>query len=552
MTERVSARTRVAAWALKHGYAIALAAIVAASLAFRLHVSHECSLWLDEAATARDAYADWPALLRGPEREHPPLMFWLVRLATALLGRGDTAVRAVSLAFGCVVLVAVYLLCLELRFSANRGLVAAASLALTPFFIRHATEARQYAMAGAFVTLATVYALRLLDKPPSDVAERVGQSRLRSLIGFGVCTVAASATHFFALAYALALWAAVAAGQVRLLDLRPLPVRGRASMLAAIGAPLVLLALVSVRLASVVRWYSTHSLGGRAHHHLSALVIWQNFSFAARPRWPIPIEAAISAGGLVFIALRRRDLGGLIPLLLAFAPVGVGRLVSSGHALAPRYLWPSFVFYHLGEVAAVFAVLDLVAWGARRIGGPAPRLAALAWLILLVPLNLRLREYPDGYGAGQVNYRGLKAYFEGPRGKDTALVVFVGYAGLSIMGTQYPVPMLMSLESFQRIPGIDRYLVAEFHSTDPHLMGEFRPLIARHFGLSPGQWRALRLVRLPGTRFQAPVRARLVVLDENGRARTDERRPRRAAPPPAAEAESSAPSDAVDGEEELR
>jgi uncharacterized membrane protein len=123
--------TRVTRWHL-----LGLACIIALSLAYRLYVSHECSLWLDEASTAKEIYSPWPKLLRGPEREHPPLMFVLVRVAVEILGRGDTAVRAVSLLFGCGLLAAVYFLCVELGFRATQALVPTGWLALTPFFVR--------------------------------------------------------------------------------------------------------------------------------------------------------------------------------------------------------------------------------------------------------------------------------------------------------------------------------------------------------------------------------------------------------------------------------
>jgi hypothetical protein len=493
------------AWSrvLAHRHAIALGAIVSASLIFRLHVSSECSLWIDEVSTVQDTYASWPELLRGPSREHPPLMFWLVRIVTEIFGKGDLAVRSVSLGFGCVLLVAIYLLCVELELGRNKALVVVGSFALTPFFVRHATEARMYAMVGALVTLATVYALRLLRGPLTRGA----------LVGFALSSVAAAATHFFALGYALALWGAVVVGTIRRWKFGTLPRRERVEVASIVGVSFALLGLVALDLAGLVRFYSTHEFGGRAAHHFNTQSVWRAFSFVARPRWPLEIEAAISAAGLLLVAVRRRGMAGIVPGALAFTPVAVATLLSSGHMLTPRYLWPSFVFYHVGEVAALLGVLELLARCIVRLGRFARPVSALVWLALLVPLDVRLREYPVGFGAGGANYRGLQAYFRGPRAQDTALVVFVGYAGLRIMGLQYPVPHLMSLEAFEPIPGIRRYLIAEFHASDPRLNARLFPLLKRHFGLSRAAWRALRPVPLPGTRYQPPPRARLVILD---------------------------------------
>jgi hypothetical protein len=510
MNQAVSTPASAWSWIVTHRYTLGLAALVTASLAFRLYVSQACSLWQDEASTAQDAYQPWPLLLRGPEREHPPLMFWMVRFATEILGRGDTGVRAVSLFFGCVLLVAVYRLCLELELSAPQGLAAAASLSLTPFFMKHAIEARQYAITGALVTFSTVFALRLLRGP----------FRLRTFVGFAVCSVAASAVQFFAYAYALALWAAVVVGTARRWRARTLPPRERIALVSILTLTLLSFGAISVLVVSLAHWYQTHALGGKAQHHFSVPSMWRAFSFLARPPWP-SLEPFVAAFGLLFVAGRSRRLAGLIPFALTFAPIAVASKLSSGHSLGPRYLYPSFVFYQLGEVAAVFGVFELLAKLAGRWGRP---VAALGLVALVVPLALRVREYPTGFGAGTAYYRGLQAYFEGPRGRDTALVVFVGYAGLRIMQTQYPVPHLMSLEAFEPIPGIERYVIAEFHSGDPNSSAKFEPLLKRHFGLSLRQWRALRPVRLPATRYQGPVRARLVLLDANAPSRTEQAR----------------------------
>lgn len=492
-----------ATWREHRGQVLALVAIVSASFVYRLYVASECSLWFDEASTLHDIDAPLPELLRGPSREHPPLMFWLVRLTTAVLGRSEPATRAVSLVFGCVLLVAVYLLALELGLGATRALIPVASLAVTPFFIRHATEARQYAMMAAFTTLATVYALRLLARP----------LRLSWLIGLAVCSVAAAATHFFAVPYALALWGAVAAGTARRWKLAALAARDRKVVLGVGVASVLLLGLLCADLFGLVRYYSQHGVVGGGHH-LALASVWRAFSFLARPRWDPAYEALLAALGLAVVAVRSRGLARIIPLGLAFPPVAAVTLLSSGHMFTPRYLWPSFVFYHFGEVSAVLALIELVAWCIGRAGALGRRLSGVACLLLVVPFEARLREFPTGFGAGSsIDYRALQEYFRGQRGEDTALVVFVGYAGTRIMGSAYPVPHLLTLEHFEPIVGIDRYLVAEFDTSDHRLHSAFTPLLKQQLGLSRRQWRALPQVNLAGNRFQRPARARLVVLD---------------------------------------
>jgi 4-amino-4-deoxy-L-arabinose transferase-like glycosyltransferase len=520
--------SRVTRW---HVFALAL--IVGASLAYRLYVSNECSLWLDEASTAKEIYSPWPKLLRGPEREHPPLMFVLVRLGVEIFGRGDTAVRAVSLLFGCVLLVGVYLLCLELGFRATRALVPVAWLALTPFFIRYTTEARQYAIVGGCTIFATLFALRLIRGPLKTSA----------LVGLAVCSVAAAETQFFALPYGLALWGAVLVGTARRWDLRALPERQRRAVIVVGGASLLVFGALATEILLLIRFYKTHSLHGSAHHHLAPSAVWQQFSFLAHPPWDPAKEAIVAGCGLLLVLWRRRDMGGLVPLALTFPPIAAAHLLlSGGHMLTPRYLYPSFVLYQIGEASVLLALVELIELGVSALarvahaGAFARPLAALGWFVLLVPLNARLSEFPSGFGAGgPVNYRGLQAYFRGARADDTALVVFVGYAGLRVMGTQYPVPHLLSLEDFEPIPGIERYVVAEFGSSDRTYQVKFGPLLREHLGISLKQWRAIRPLRLPGDEFQRGAPARLVIRDGAALAARQEdasRVPAAAAPEP--------------------
>src|SRR5882724_4434028 len=224
--------------------AVAVACVVLLSLAFRLHVSRACSLWLDEVSTHFDALKSWPRVLYGPEREHPPLMFVLVKIATYVLGTSETAVRSVSIFFGCLLLVAVYELCLELGVTVWRSVIVVSTLAMSPFFIRHATEARQYAILAACCTLATTRALRLLRGP----------LRTRDLVGLTLNAVAAAATHYFGLAYALALLGSSAIGVGQHWKKTATPQR-----LTAVGALLVCLVplgYLTVRASALGRVYA--------------------------------------------------------------------------------------------------------------------------------------------------------------------------------------------------------------------------------------------------------------------------------------------------------
>jgi Dolichyl-phosphate-mannose-protein mannosyltransferase len=481
-------------------HSVLLVGIVLASLVFRLYVSRRCSLWLDEAWTRHDASTPWGDLVRGPSREHPPLMYCLVRLAIDVFGTSETAIRSVSLLFGCVLLVAVYQLCLELEFHATAALVVVASLAVSPFFIRHATEARQYAMLPAFTTLAAIFTLRLLREPGSFTA----------LVGFAASAAGAATTHYFGLAYACALLAAIGVGTVPSWRHHVLPPRIQVRSALVLGALLLVLGLVVLRAAMLARFYSSHTVGAKGRDLLGTIL--REFGFLEkRPRAAIG-ECFISAAGLCFVAWRLRGMARVLPLALAFLPCAVALLISSGHAVFPRYLAPSFVFYQLGVSAAFLGLWDWIRGeGAWR--KPAHWVRSLvAAPVLLVPLGVRLSEYPTGFGAGHAYYAGLQAYLEGAPARDTALVVFPRFQGMFIMNVQYPitVPML-SLETFERKPGIKQYVIAEFEPSSQER--DFEDLLVRHLHVSRRQWRATPVLRLGYTQFQPAVRAHLLRLD---------------------------------------
>lgn len=474
----------------------ALAAIVVASFAFRVHLSRYCSLWLDEVWTRHDAAVPWPDLLRGPSREHPPLMFVLVRLSTAFFGTSELALRAPSLFFGCVLLVAVYGLCLELELGATEALVVVAALALAPFFVEHATEARHYAIFPAFITLATLFTLRLL-RNPRDFA---------ALVGFALSAAAAAATHYFGLAYAGALLGALALARFSAW-------RGGSASLGLTRRDLIVwgfcalaLGLIAFQAISLAGFYSSHRVGPQGRDLFGHML--QEFSFFRRSARAARSEPFVALVGLLLLGRRLRGIARLLPVALAFVPCGAALLISSGHAVAPRYLAPSFVFYQLGATIAVLELYGLV----RGNGGLtwwSGGLAGLAGLALVAAFGARLAEYPAGYSAGRNYYAGLQAHFHDEPDKDTGLIVFPHFPGAFIVGLGYPVDApVQSLESYQPIPGIKRYVLAEFQR--PSQGRELESELAKHFHLSPRQQRMLPLVTLPKTKFQPAVRARLL------------------------------------------
>lgn len=483
---------------------LALALIIVASLVFRLHISAECSLWLDEATTRMGVLKPWSKVLQGPSREHPPLMYVVIRSILDLFGDTDLTLRSLSLFFGCVLLAATYELCLQLGLTVGRALVAVGLLALSPFFIRYATEARHYAILSALITLATTRVLRLLRGPP----------RIRDLVGFVLFALAAACTQYFGLAYALALLGTLVAGVVPIW--KRSRIFGRVSLVVLSSALLGALAFVALRAVAVGNRFETGKVGGGhglAFNRELFRELPGEFSLMTGYTWSWVIEPALALAGLLLLTWRLRGVARLLPLGLALAPCVVALFLPSEHFVSARYLIPSAIWYHVAACVGAFAGIR----GLRRVlsrNARAARLApAVAWLALVAVLVPRLREYPNGYGVGGDDYRGLQRYFVEHLVKDTRLVAYFGFFGDLLINRQYKVgPKAIWLEKFRPVRGIHRYLVVEIHVSDAGRRADFESLIERKLGLSPEQWRALPLVALPHSVYQPAVPARLVEL----------------------------------------
>jgi uncharacterized membrane protein len=485
---------------------VALGLIVVASLIFRLYVSSKCSLWLDEACTLRDIDKPWTKLLSGPSHAHMPLMYLLVKGVTSVLGTSDTALRAVSLFFGCVLLVATYELCLELGVTARRSLLIVGALALSPFFIRHATEARHYALLSACIVLATTRALRLLGAP----------LRSSTVLGFIASILAAAATHYFGLPYALALVACVMLGLAP--GWRRAAADRRAALVGMAAALAVPLAFVTVRALALGRSYDVGAIDDDSGPGLSTGLLRElpsDFSFITNSTWALYVQPALAIAGLLWLTWRLRGAARLLPLGLGLLPCVAALFLSASHFVAPRYLAPSAIFYHVGAAVALFAALDAARGVLTKAARPAWLLPLLGGVALGGLLLARLSEYPSGFGAGLDDYRGLQRYFLRHLAKDTALVAYSGKFGDILMSKAYSVGRRpIYLEKFRPVRGIRRYLVMEIHCDGEPCQNELASLVQARLGVSAATFHALPRVPLPRSVFQRAVPARLVEIPD--------------------------------------
>ncbi|HEY0707728.1 MAG TPA: glycosyltransferase family 39 protein [Polyangia bacterium] len=172
------------------------------------------SFWYDEAmsvALARNGIGD---LLSGRVRErgNPPLYPVLLHLWSSVFGNSDGAVRALSALLGTLT-IPVFVALGRKVLPGKVAFVAGTLLAISPFHLQMAQEARAYTLLALLGTLAT-YALVKATEGASVVATRktdgaadpvpTGWSALWPWLLLAASTAAMALTHYFGFFLALA------------------------------------------------------------------------------------------------------------------------------------------------------------------------------------------------------------------------------------------------------------------------------------------------------------------------------------------------------------
>src|SRR5574340_641030 len=120
--------------------------ILWAAAALRLAHSGTASLWFDEAFTVIASRADIVSILRGgADPVLPPLYFVALHVWQQIAGESELAVRSLSAMFSLLAVAGIYGLTTRL-FDRRTGVAAAAMMAVAPFQIYYAQEARPYAL----------------------------------------------------------------------------------------------------------------------------------------------------------------------------------------------------------------------------------------------------------------------------------------------------------------------------------------------------------------------------------------------------------------------
>ncbi len=98
------------------------------------------------------------------EPQHPPLYFILAKLWVKVFGNSITATRSFSAVISLLIFPCLYWLCLELFSLANTKWVAISLVAVSPFHIIYAQEARSYSLWTVTILLSSACLLRAIRK----------------------------------------------------------------------------------------------------------------------------------------------------------------------------------------------------------------------------------------------------------------------------------------------------------------------------------------------------------------------------------------------------
>jgi hypothetical protein len=173
--------TRMPPWATP----VVVGAIVVAGIALRF--VQRSPLWLDEALSVNIAQLPVGDLLEALRHDgHPPLYYLVLHVWMEVVGEGDVAVRALSgiLAVASLPLVWVAGRRLAGPAGARWALVVAA---LSPYWVRYATETRMYSLVMLLVLAGYLVLLDALERPTG-----------RRLAGLALVSGLLLLTHYWA------------------------------------------------------------------------------------------------------------------------------------------------------------------------------------------------------------------------------------------------------------------------------------------------------------------------------------------------------------------
>ncbi|MBE7468991.1 MAG: hypothetical protein DPW09_03195 [Anaerolineae bacterium] len=384
-------------------YHLWLSVILLIALALRLYNLTYHSLWFDEAISVHWARQSVPRILEVgltlEEDRLPPLYYLLLKGWTGLVGFSETGVRSLSVLQGTL-LVAVIAAVAKSLFNRRVALLTALLVALNPFLIWYAQEARMYAQAVLFSTLTVWAFLQMTSSQKSVVssqndthhASRITHHASHSILPASLFTLFALAglyTHLYTgfLLPALGLWLVIS-----------FPRRWRLWLVFALCGLVITLAFAPLALAT---WrFSGEASPGDPLAGLAPRAWWllQAFTFwkAPLPMWPqIIIPAAVSLFALTAYAPRTTH--HVLSLASHFSPT----LASSPPRLPAPRLLATLLLTSPFVIASLLLLRNHLAFFGERYF-----IVMVPWLLLLTAVGAeRISEWANGRMGESANGR---------------------------------------------------------------------------------------------------------------------------------------------------
>ncbi len=171
----------------------------------RLYKIADISLWHDEAFSALlICYPFGEMINRIILDVHPPLYYIMLRIWDIILGDSLLSLRLFSAFFGILTVYFTYLFVKTAFKNERLSLIAATFIAINPFQIQYATEARMYTL-GTFLIMLSSWLLVKALEAPSFQAITINQTekiiftikKYRWWILYGISAVTAIYTHYY-------------------------------------------------------------------------------------------------------------------------------------------------------------------------------------------------------------------------------------------------------------------------------------------------------------------------------------------------------------------
>lgn len=171
------------------GYRVAVVAIVLLAFGVRVYHLGAMGLEYDEAFSVQAAYSGFAYIIHivSTNEPHPPFYYSFLRVWFLIAGPREFALRFPTLFANVVTIVVLARLADRLAWR-WAGVVAGLILALNPYQVWYAQEARMYTPVAMFGVLAVYFATRALQT-----------GRKRDLVAYGAFAVLALFTHYYAM-----------------------------------------------------------------------------------------------------------------------------------------------------------------------------------------------------------------------------------------------------------------------------------------------------------------------------------------------------------------